>query len=97
MSWIGRVHRSLKRDPYPCDDCGMLTAPEGAPDEWYAVRDEVWLAAVVNLRGILCIGCLETRLGRELSAPDFENAALNDLAFGWHSERLIERLRRPPR
>jgi hypothetical protein len=74
----------------------MLTAPESAPDEWYAVRDEVWLAAGVDSHGILCIGCLESRLGRALSAPDFEKAALNDPAFGWHSDRLIDRLKRPP-
>lgn len=98
MSWLDRVRRPPGRDPYPCNDCGMLTAPEGAPDEWYEVRDEVWLAAGMTVQGILCIGCLENRLGRELSARDFENAALNDPAFGWHSDRLNDRLRRaePP-
>jgi hypothetical protein len=36
------------------------------------VADEVWAAAAMTaLGGCLCIGCLENRIGRPLTAADF--------------------------
>ena len=72
MPWRRRSRKSLERGPYPCDDCGMLTAPDGAPDEWYTVLDDVWISAGLTSDAILCVGCLEQRLGRQLSRRDFE-------------------------
>jgi hypothetical protein len=46
-----------------CWDCGVNTSRVG---EWYMVHDHVWLAAMPDDRGILCIPCLERRLGRPL-------------------------------
>ena len=40
----------------------------------------------------LCIGCLETRVGRRLTRADFINAPVNDPAFFPHSKRLTEML-----
>jgi hypothetical protein len=49
--------------------------------EWYMVKDDVWAAAgmppddetvPVGESGYLCIGCLETRLGRPLTRADFK-------------------------
>jgi hypothetical protein len=51
-----------------CLDCGVDTH---AVDEWYMVRDDVWVAANPSQSGILCIGCLEDRLGRRLTRSDF--------------------------
>ena len=52
--------------------------------EWYMVRDEVWAAAGMDTgaiplggRGFLCMGCLETRLGRRLLPGDFIDAPVN--------------------
>ncbi|MDY6809333.1 MAG: hypothetical protein SW127_09970 [Actinomycetota bacterium] len=59
-------------------------------DEFYAVHDDLWLAAAQGDRGgQLCVGCLEVRLGRELTRADFKNkrASLD----GRYSERLRER------
>jgi hypothetical protein len=46
-----------------------------------------------------CIGCLEGRLGRQLTASDFTDVPLNDLsiadgryAWSWRTPRLISRL-----
>jgi hypothetical protein len=43
-----------------------------AESEVYIVRNAVWAAAEMKpLGGCLCIGCLETRLGRRLRPKDF--------------------------
>ena len=86
--------RDLERWHYPCDDCGVPTAPGDAPDEWCTVLDPVWDSSGMDSRGILCIGCLERRLGRQLTGRDFEPALLNSPDYGWHSARLIDRLKR---
>ena len=40
--------------------------------EIYAVKPKVWKAAKMEeMGGCLCIGCLEKRLGRELTPKDF--------------------------
>ncbi|WP_079170934.1 hypothetical protein [Streptomyces sp. CC53] len=63
------------------------------PDEWYTVLDSVWEHAGAGEGGILCVGCLEARLGRRLRRRDFVDAALNDPDYGRHSPRLLSRLR----
>jgi hypothetical protein len=55
-----------------CDDCGVDTRPW----EMYMVRDEVW--AEVGDAVLLCVGCLEERLGRCLEREDFLAIPLND-------------------
>jgi hypothetical protein len=65
------------------------------------VRDEVWEQAWTgrrkwwhSLRGqeILCVGCLEQRLGRTLLRCDFANLPMNNPDDGYKSERLRQRL-----
>lgn len=79
--------------PAPCVDCGVDTYARGV-DEYYMVHNEVWAAAGMLPRdGMLCIGCLEARLGRRLTAVDFTDVPVNDLRWGWHgSARLLSRL-----
>jgi hypothetical protein len=67
-----------------CCDCGVGTITSG---EWYMVKDEIWASAWTGrplkphhaLPGqmVLCIGCLEQRLGRTLMACDFTDAPVN--------------------
>jgi hypothetical protein len=45
--------------------------------------------------GLLCIGCLETRMGRELWSGDFSHCLLNLFNDPDKSDRLESRLRRP--
>ena len=75
----------------PCADCHADTF-----GEYYMVHDELWAAAgMERLGGRLCIGCLETRLGRQLTAADFTPVEVNDLFsldFWGRSQRLIDRL-----
>jgi len=44
--------------------------------------------------GMLCIGCLENRIGRKLTRYDFMDAPINDLGYfpADRSDRLIDRL-----
>ncbi len=85
-----------------CVDCGIDTCPTeiGPRAESYMVYDEVWAAAgIAEDGGRLCIGCLEDRIGRQLSATDFTDVKLNDLsitdghyAWSWRTPRLVGRL-----
>jgi hypothetical protein len=59
-----------------CKDCDGYTF-----GEWYQLRNRVWEEAwpgtgskgvEVTLKHILCIGCVEKRLGRKLRRRDFD-------------------------
>jgi hypothetical protein len=67
------------------------------------VNDDVWEQAWAGRRKawyrlapgqeILCIGCLEQRIGRTLMACDFiPDVPANDPSDGAHSDRLYDRL-----
>jgi hypothetical protein len=80
-----------------CCDCGLGT---NVAREWYMVHDDVWKLAWAGRRkpwhalpgqSVLCIGCLEQRIGRTLCAADFADAVVND-PEGDISERLRRRL-----
>jgi hypothetical protein len=62
---------------------------------------EIWQqAGMTPDGGFLCIGCLEGRLGREMTAADFLDCPLNDpsitdlnrYAWSWRTPRLLDRL-----
>lgn len=86
--------------PTTCDDCVKEVTPYdeyGHPVEagweWYMVHSPVWEAASQGGKpaSILCIGCLEARIGRRLTPEDFADLEIN--RPGWTStERLIDRL-----
>jgi len=60
------------------------------------VHDHLWAEAGMKPRrisGMLCVGCLEIRLGRELNSNDFIDAPINRGAVG-QSERMLSRIRR---
>jgi hypothetical protein len=85
-----------------CADCEVGTLTLG---ERYMVHDDLWAQAWKGRakawqhrapgQMILCIGCLEQRLGRELCAADFTDVPLNDPDCHHMSARLLDRLRRP--
>jgi hypothetical protein len=87
-----------------CYDCKAetLSLEPGVSTEYYMVRAEVWNAAGME-RGYLCIGCLETRIGRQLHRRDFARVPLNDIsvkptpryAWSYRSKRLLDRLTAP--
>ena len=71
-------------------DCGSSTLHI---NEYYMVHKELWLTANPQDRGMLCIGCLETRLGRKLRSSDFTKYPINSPSFFTQSARLRNRIR----
>jgi hypothetical protein len=73
---------------FACHDCGADTC-----NERYMVTDEIWRQSGLGVRdGLLCVGCLGTRLGRQLALTDFLWMPLNVTALWTGSERLKDRL-----
>ena len=73
---------------FDCLDCKVCT---NCCNEYYMVTDKVWRKANPKGRGMLCIGCLELRLGRLLTSHDFIDAPVNTDLFD-QSTRLQMRL-----
>lgn len=72
-----------------CRDCAVDV---GAIGEWFMVTDDVWPLARDG--GVLCVGCLECRIGRRLVARDFTAAPVN--RWPGHSARLHARVEGRP-
>ena len=89
-----------------CGSCGIDAGWNGL-GEWYTVRDCIWeqvwpgtsnsnkpTGKLTGLRYFLCIGCLEERLGRKLTADDFEPGNILNRPQQGQSKRLQDRLKR---
>jgi hypothetical protein len=75
--------------PWFCHDCGADCAELG---ENYMVRDAVW--PIGATAGVLCVGCIERRIGRRLVRDDFDPHWLSAIdADRELSDRLRDRLR----
>jgi hypothetical protein len=73
---------------FDCFDCGQDTGEYGL-NEYYAVHNHVWaLTGLGPEDGLLCVGCLERRIGRQLSGGDFPDVFINR----WGSLRLESRM-----
>jgi hypothetical protein len=94
--WVGRALGFITAPYGACVDCDFDTFAGG---EYYAVHDSIWKAAseasppLPGGYGLLCIDCLETRLGRELTRADFVIDNPLNRAEGL-SDRLRNRLAR---
>ena len=80
--------RVLKRYArFECEACGRFCR-----DEYYMLRTELW-RKVCRSNDILCIGCVEDRLGRKLVPTDFhlEETFASAMQFP-PSRRLKQRL-----
>lgn len=74
---------------FDCMDCGVNTSEI---KEYYTLLDEVWLRANPKDLGMLCLACVENRLGRLLTRDDFDmEAPINHGCFG-RSDRMLNRL-----
>ena len=72
-----------KRPPYPGWDCLDRGVDTDATGEFYAVTNEIWQHAVghEDAHALLCIACLEARLGRSLTSADFPDVPVNRWFF----------------
>ena len=80
------IDRELCAATFACEDCLRLTF-----DEYYVVQHDIWAQAGMD-KGMLCIGCLEKRIGRQLIAADFLPCLANTLESWKRSPRLLMRL-----
>jgi hypothetical protein len=75
---------------FECHDCGQNTHEIG---EYYMVQFALWKQVAPDCQdGILCIGCLEARLGRTLTPADFTDCAVNCNIYGNMSARILDRI-----
>ena len=75
LNYLSGLAMECQSDLAPCNDCGKRTLLMG---EYYMVNDSVW-EATNGGSGFLCIGCLETRINRELTPDDFKDVPLNNI------------------
>jgi hypothetical protein len=75
---------------FRCRDCHVDTHNIG---HYYMVTDELWAASGMKPNGgMLCLGCLEQRIGRPLTVDDF--TAFGPPAWPWFPMKG-ERWRKP--
>ncbi len=65
-----------KRSNSICYDCGEK-------GEFYFVKDDIWNSVVPRSKHIICLKCLEKRLGRKLKKSDFKNFDLHNIQPWW--------------
>lgn len=58
---------------FACQDCPTDTSN----DNYYMVNNALWKQAHPNEHGMLCLPCLEKRVGRRLALSDFIEAVIN--------------------
>jgi hypothetical protein len=80
----------VSRKKFLCMDCGVDTGKIG---DHYMLWDYVWLSVCDSKFGMLCVNCIEHRLGRRLIAADFNSSYINRLDFGIKSSVLVDRLK----
>jgi hypothetical protein len=76
---------------FECVDCAANTMHDG---EYYMITDKAWASTGMKPDGgMLCIGCVEARISRKLTAEDFPNYPINTVfMYGKRSARLQDRL-----
>lgn len=79
----------MSRRRFRCLDCQIDT---GKAHEHYFINTVTWLSVVQTTKGMLCIGCIETRLGRQLIAADFPKVSVNSPSYEPKSLRLLNRM-----
>lgn len=77
----------LLDEAWMCKDCGVHT---GIIGHYYMIHNELWDS--LNVQGMLCIGCVENRLGRRLNKDDFTDCPLNHGTVTYMAEELRERI-----
>jgi hypothetical protein len=92
-TWWGLTNRGDRLPAVPCHDCGDLDRTGEGPHEWYMIHDDLWAESGLGPDdGHLCVGCLEKRLGRQLTPADFKDVPLSHPPFGNLTARLLDRL-----
>jgi hypothetical protein len=79
-------HDSIDGDPKIDTRCRCVDCGEDKDGEYYTVADEVWAASgLAPNGGMLCLACLEQRIGRLLVPGDFTMLRPSDSAWERHT------------
>lgn len=70
-----KIPRVKNPPEFDCKDCNKSTFRSDY--NYYMVKNELWAKAFGAGPGMLCIPCLEKRIGRELVIDDFAKVPLN--------------------
>jgi hypothetical protein len=65
---------NLGRLRWLCMDCGKDTFQS---EEYFMLWYKVWRSINYKIEGMLCLNCVEMRLGRQLASSDFNRATIN--------------------
>ena len=80
----------MSRKRWLCLDCRKDCGKSG---EHFMLIDETWAKVHNSPRGMLCVDCLEKRLGRQLCASDFNASHVNRVKPGESkSQKLLDRM-----
>lgn len=71
-----------------CVDCEVHT---GSIGDYYMIHQHLWAKYGCG-QGMLCISCLEHRMGRILTPADFTNAPVNRGSITYRSEIMVSRV-----
>lgn len=82
------MESARNRKEWECMDCNKDTW-----NEYYMLYSRVWKKANPKIKGKLCIGCVEARLGRKLTRKDFTKASINTIKTE-RSAKLENRLKK---
>lgn len=81
----------MSRRKFLCMDCHQDT---GKLNEHYMLIDTTWYQIHNTNKGMLCISCVELRLGRRLTRLDFNTSHVNRMFAGKSmSNKLLDRLK----
>lgn len=74
-----------------CMDCGVNTQEI---NEYYMLQNDLWYDITSHTcgRGMLCLGCVEHRLERQLEPVDFRKGVPVNEGFFPQSERFLDRI-----
>ena len=75
---------------FKCLDCNINTNKIG---EYYMINFKLWNKINPKDDGMICVGCVEKRLGRKLKRNDFTICPLNE-NYADMSKRLLDRVLR---
>lgn len=78
---------------FSCNDCGVNVACKfgGICEYSFMLKPETWQSLNLN-KEILCVGCIEKRLGRKLTPNDFDTSAKVTSIASQQSQRLRNRI-----
>jgi hypothetical protein len=84
--------RELTAEEYAAFDCLDCNRSTLELREYYMVQFVLWDQVHPENKGMLCIECLEKRLGRKLTSTDFTECPLNEINKTDSSLLLMTRL-----